>query len=406
MMGLLGLTTLMACSTDDRAESQPEEPGLPVELSASAQPYEDETLVLDGTRSWTPPTGYYLYDDLYDEGVNYESLTNKSIDVYLCPRDAEKPTTPQHARLRYSPSATSTAKWKLSIKDVKDPDKITTDYGYNYYAYGFIPRDVADNASIDKLSESSSYADGAVLTIEGLQSVAADASVIIGAKTGPNDENDGGLRRGEFGITLNSGTDGKTYIYLLFDHLCPALRVSMRVDNDYSSLRTIKLKRLYLQTANDDGPTTKKANVTVTLKSNDGTSDPIESIKYTAVGTEVSGGTLFSSSEGVALPNVDSGIYSVFVNHFIPYNVTKLILTSTYDVYDKNVTTEHPNGNLVRKNCEATNTFDLKKLVYPFDGIHREYRYNLSLLVTPTFLYMLSDPDLNNPKLELESLEP
>ena len=395
MIGLLGLTTLMACSTDDRDESQPEAPGLPVELSASALPYEDETLVLGSTRAWDPPTGFFLYDDLYDAGVNFERLTNKSIDVYLCPIDKDK--LPQHGSLRYSHNASSTAQWKLSLKDVKDPDKITTDYGYNYYVYGFMPRDAADNASIDKLSGSSSYADGAVLTIKGLQSVAADASIIIGANTGPDADHDGGLRRGDFKITLNSGTASKTYIYMLLDHLCPALYVSMKVNDDYDKLRTIKLKSLYLQTANDNGPTKKKHDVTVTLRSNLDGSNPIESIVFKPRDdTEESGGTMFSSSEGVPL---QVSTYSVFIGHFIPLDVTKLILTSTYDVYDKK-------GNLVRKDSKATNTLDLKKLVLGFSGVRPDYRYIIQLTVNPTYLYMLSDPDLDNPTLVPLPLEP
>ena len=403
MMGLLGLTTLMACSTDDRDESQPEEPGLPVELSASALPYEDETLVLGGTRSWTPPDGFLLYDDLYDAGVNFESLTNKSIDVYLCPIDKDK--LPQHGSLRYSHSASSTAQWKLSLKNKEvKPDDITDTFGTNYYVYGFMPRDAADDASITMRDGSSTYADGAVLTIKGLQSVAADASIIIGANTGPDADHDGGLRRGDFKITLNSGTASKTYIYMLLDHLCPALYVSMKVDGDYAKLRTIKLKRLYLQTVTDDGPTKKKHDVIVTLRSNLDGSNPIESIVFkTRDDTEESGGTMFSSSEGVTLPVL---AYSVFIGHFIPLDVTKLILTSTYDVYDKNVTTEHPDGNLVRKDCKATNTLDLKKLISPFEGVRRDYRYNILLTVNPTYLYMLSDPDLDNPTIELETREP
>ena len=399
MMGILGLTTLMACSTDDRDESQPEEPGLPIELSVSAPQYEDETVKLDGTRSWTPPDGFYLYDQLYETGVHFESLNNKSIDVFLCPTGGGDPL---HGSLRYS---SSTAKWKLSVKGVKDPEKITTTFGTNYYVYGFMPRDAADDAEIELFDPSdpdATYADGAKLTIKGLQSVTADASVIVGANTGTSDENDGGLRRGDFGIELKTGSD-KTYLYLLFDHLCPALRVSLRVDGEYGKLRTIKLKELYLQTATDDGPTKKKHDVTVVLNKNNDGSDPIQSIDYSPVGTEESGGTMYSSSEGLELPVLE---YSLFLSHFIPLDVTKLILTSTYDVYDKNVTTEHPDGNLIRKNCKATNTFDLKKLVDQFNHVHREYRYNIRLLVMPTFLYMLSEPDLDSPTLELESLEP
>jgi hypothetical protein len=36
------------------------------------------------TRAWTPPTGYYFYEALYDGSfANGYSLTNKSIDAFF-----------------------------------------------------------------------------------------------------------------------------------------------------------------------------------------------------------------------------------------------------------------------------------------------------------------------------------
>ena len=405
-MWLIGLVSLVSCSHDDYDGPLTEE-ALSIELSASALSYEEQTVMPGATRTWTPPASFYTYDALYDGAIHYESLTNKSIDVFLCPAAGSDSL---HGRLRYSPSTETSALWKLSIKDVK-PEDIPKG---NYYAYGFIPRDAADSALIAKLPESSSYADGAVLTIKGMQSVTADASVIIGAKDGfrvtsgedvtdydgsYTDDNSNGaydngsdtrtnrVRPGDFGFELKNSNN---YLFLLFDHLCSAMCINMRVDGDYNSLRTIKLKELYLQTATDDGPTTKKTDITVTLQANDDGSNPIQSIVFTPVPGEASGGTMYSSSEGLKLTTD----YSMFLSHFIPHGVTKLILTSTYDVYDKNVTEKHPNGNLIRKNCQATNTLDLKKLVTRFEEVRREYRYNIYLTVMPTYLYTLSEPDL------------
>lgn len=387
MMWLIGLVSLVSCSHDDYDGPLTEE-ALSIELSASALSYEEQTVMPGATRTWTPPASFYTYDALYDGAIHYESLTNKSIDVFLCPNPTGiHPTTEMlHGRLRYSPSTETTALWKLSVKDKKPEEIIAHNMG-DYYAYGFIPRDAADSALIAKLPESSSYADGAVLTIKGMQSVTADASVIIGAKDGTDADNDNGLRPGDFGFELKNSNN---YLFLLFDHLCSAMCINMRVDGDYNSLRTIKLKELYLQTATDDGPTTKKTDITVTLQANDDGSNPIQSIVFTPVPGEASGGTMYSSSEGLKLTTD----YSMFLSHFIPHGVTKLILTSTYDVYDKNVTEEHPNGNLIRKNCQATNTLDLKKLVTRFEEVRREYRYNIYLTVMPTYLYTLSEPDL------------
>ena len=81
----------------------------------------------------------------------------------------------------------------------------------------------------------------------------------------------------------------------------------------------------------------------------------------------------------------------------MPNGVSKLILTSTYDVYDTNITPEHPDGNLVRKDCSATNTLVLSDLFSEQTESKRGWRYKVDLTITPTYLYVMSDPDLDNP---------
>jgi hypothetical protein len=67
-----------------------------------------------------------------------------------------------------------------------------------------------------------------------------------------------------------------------------------------------------------------------------------------------------------------------------------------YDIYDTNVTTGHPYGNLVRENCTVTN-----KLRLP-SGMVRGKKKILTLTVNPTYLYSLSEPDLDNPKITIK----
>ena len=74
----------------------------------------------------------------------------------------------------------------------------------------------------------------------------------------------------------------------------------------------------------------------------------------------------------------------------MPEGITTFVLTSVYDVYDKN-------SNLIRKDCTAENTLKIKEL---FDGqtvTKRGNKYNVYMTILPTFLYMLSEPDLDNP---------
>jgi len=428
---LLVILGFSACSSDD---SQLQEQSLSVDVMLSAPAFTDAEASSDEgdktTRSWTPPTTptrYYLYDDLYtdDDGnwsdyANYVSqdmsLSNKTIDAFFTHTGEEGLNTepnPLHCRLKYIPGATpATSKWRLVLPNGIQEDAVKTG---SYYVYGFIPRDAADNALI---SPNPTYDKGAVLTIEGMQAVSTDVCVIIGAKEGFSENYDGNYTDTNDNETYDDGVDTRTnrltagdfkyalkagykslepkepypnYMYLLFDHLCSALKIKMRVYKDYDDVRTIKLKELRLKTATDEGTTKKKMNVVVTLaKTNDG-SNPIQSVTYIPTGTEECDGAVYQSEVGATLTTS----YSMFLCHFIPHGIKKIILTSTYDVYDKK-------DNLIRANCKATNTIDVTKIIYLLSSVRRGYKYTINLTVKPTYLYMLSEPDMDNPTMVVE----
>ena len=374
-----------------------------IEMSASlsAVRYHEAEQPQGSRRAWTAPEGYSLYDALYDASyVNYQSLVQSPIDVFFTHAGGGTTPNPLHARLRYSPSALdATVKWKLVLPNNVDKDAVA---GGDYYAYGFVPRDAADEAELGKLDGESpdSYADGAVLTIRGLKTVGYDASVIIGAKEGNDADHDNGLQAGDFSFKLKKGESATNYLYFLFDHLCSALIIKMRVNGEYHALRHIKLKKLMLETRKDDDPVKKTANVTVELKANGTGTNPIQEVTYTPTGEDGSAEYVFSSTEGHWLTTEYGG--TLLLTHFMPYEVTKLVVTSTYDVYDVNVTPEHPDGNLIRKDCTATNTIPLS-LIDRFDRAERGKKYTLNMTIKPTYLYVLSEPDLDSPTIEVKS---
>ena len=402
-MGLItSLMGLVACSSDESSEapitsSQQE---LSLAISASAMPYDDGVESRGTTRSWTAPEGYYLYNDLFSGSyANDVSLERSAIDVFLTHNDDTLNTpNPLHARLRYSPAPPpSTSKWKLVLPNTLEEDTVKTG---TYYVYGFIPKDAADSATIRKHPSYTHYEEGAELTIHGLKAVATDPCVIIGAKEGPDSLTDRGLKAGDFSFYLQRGTitvedkqvPKPNYLYLLFDHLYSALSISMRVQGDYYDLRRIKLKELYLKTKTTDGTTPEKTDVTIRLKRTPDKSNPIETITYTpSVDLTKSDSTVYRNSEGFPLLTT----YITFLGHFMPQSVSTLILTCVYDVYDTN-------GNLIRKNCKATNTMLLSELLSGQTVSKRGWKYAVNLTINPTYLYMLSDPDLDNPTVVVE----
>ena len=416
-----------ACSNDsnelvpDTPEQAEEEKGLAMDLSASApdfvnaaEPEEMARETLRGTseaitRSWTPPSGYFLYSEFNDvHGNTYQNfasndLTRKSINVFFTRATGDEPTPvapedptypryanyPYHGRLSHK---SSTEKWQLTIRKVKPELVLPGDY----YVYGFIPSAAADDATIAILSGETSYTAGAKLTIKGLRTAGYDACVTIGAKEGPDIDHDNGLVAGDFKFDLKTGESVKNYLYLLFDHLSSALSISIKVDGTYNTLRTIKLKQLALQTATETGLMAEKADVEVTLNHNDMGTNPITTLTYTPTGTSGTGTPVFQTDDGLTL----TPGYKSFLSHFLPISgVTKVVVTCTYDIYDKNVTAEHPDGNLIRKDSKATNTIRLADIIPYFPGVQRGWKYGINMTVVPTYLYMLSEPDLENPRM-------
>ena len=421
IIALMAAVLLAACSDDsnelvpDTPEQAEEEKGLAMDLSASApdfvnaaEPEEMARETLRGTseaitRSWTPPSGYFLYSEFNDDhGNTYQNfasndLTRKSINVFFTRATGDEPTPvapedptypryanyPYHGRLSYK---SSTEKWQLSIRKVKPELVLAGDY----YVYGFTPSAAADDAVIERLPEpDGDFKNGAKLTIKGLRTAGYDACVIIGAKEGPDIDHDNGLVAGDFKFDLKTGESVKNYLYLLFDHLGSALSISIKVDGTYNTLRTIKLKQLSLQTATETGLMAEKADVEVTLNHNDMGTNPITTLTYTPTGTSGTGTPVFQTDDGLTLTTG----YKSFLSHFLPISgVTKVVINCTYDIYDKK-------GNLIRQDSKATNTIRLADIIPYFPGVQRGWKYGINMTVVPTYLYMLSEPDLEDPRM-------
>ena len=80
--------------------------------------------------------------------------------------------------------------------------------------------------------------------------------------------------------------------------------------------------------------------------------------------------------------------YLQFLACTVPLSAnTQFVMSATYNVYDRK-------GNLIRKACTAENVLNL-----PTGGLARGQKYTFNLTVNPTYLYVLSDPDLDNPTI-------
>ena len=247
-----------------------------------------------------------------------------------------------------------------------------TEEGQVYYLYGYMPTLAAPSSAIEPIS--GDYANGAVLTINGLEPIGQqDVCFVTGVKGGDDVTRESDINEWNYQY---EGRKEDNHVNFLLDHLYAAVNLNFTVSETYDRLRTIKLKEVRLQS-----PATTKTNAQITLAAN-----TAPAIVYTTNATAATASPLMSSDSGEALTTATP----VTVGCYVLPSLTGLTLACTYDVYDKS-------GNLLRQDCTAEN--NLFNRVSMTSGT----RTTLNLLVGPTYLYMLSDEDLNNPLLEVRS---
>ena len=244
----------------------------------------------------------------------------------------------------------------------------SVDKNKNYAVYGYLPKAAGMSSSLTK-----SAPDAATLTLTGMKPVTTDdICIITGVK-----ESETGLKEGGFSWRQAIASDDY-YIYMLLNHLYASVRFSMKVYTEYAQLRTIKLKRMTLSTGKES------VKATISLTHNTTGATPITNVAYEATGSS-SEAAIFSDDEGMALSSTTPTVINAC---FAPTLSGNLTLVCSYDVYDRK-------GYLIRQNCTATNQI-------PNLEASRGQRVQLNLTVNPTYLYVLSDPDLDNPTIKVE----
>lgn len=325
------------------------------------------------TRAWSPPGGYSLFDE-----------ADKSIGIAF---------TQDGVEAKMGNFFKSSGKWRTNLEEIE---------AETYYLYGYVPSSPGVTFTItDRDGANASYSGGAKVTLKNVPAVmTSDLCVVIGAKDGTDAETVTGLRSGDFSYSakaIDSKDGAGNYVFLLFDHLYAALQVKMKVHADYDALRTIKLKSLRMKTLAGETPSNTKTDIVVDLKATDGSNpkeSPIQSITYTPSGNTITEPLEFWSSRNGEMLTTE---LKSFTGYFMPQDITTLILTSVYDVYDKN-----GDGNLIRQGCMATNTMELSELFTGQKTTRRGCRYTINMTIRPTYLYMLSEPDLNDPTVTIE----
>ncbi len=343
---LIATTMLLSACSSDNPEAQTvttvnEPVGKEVQLMSYASPFTDQEL-----SHRAAPAGFTAYTP--------DKNTNMGIYMLL----SENWASPKLERITYY---TSTGKWNAYFEVEKNK---------TFTVYGYMPKTGEMNSTLTSITDN-----GATLNITGIKPVTTDDICII---TGVEDT-DSGLKEGQFSWSTPM-EEVETYkISLLMDHLYAAAQFRLKIDAEYAKLRTIKLKKMELSTNKES------VNAAIELTHNDTGASPISSITYTLSGSS-STSDIYKNDEGTALPTTTAIPLSVNA-YFAPGLSDNLTLVSTYDVYDRK-------GNLIRQNSTATNKLpDLSAV--------RGQRVLLNMTVNPTYLYVLSEPDLDSPTIKI-----
>lgn len=426
LMRLIGLIGLIGSCTSE-VQGPAEEQRTLVQLRSYVATYEDyESLtpspspVGEGSSSFTRTDP----DPAWLPSTDFEvDESHKAIGCYF----TTAPSTPgDKLRIWFNDNNTvdtSDDKWYILGSEIK---------AGTFYMYGYMPNNAA-TASISLNDDpDNTYDKGAVLTLNDLGSIMTkDVCVLVGAKNGTTAHSDTGLKIGQFLCDMKSGgTGNQNYMYLFFEHIYARLDFRFRLDEDYAKLRTIKLKHVeltayqcLLPNYSDAEKMKKTGSIAVHLKANDSNTSPIDNdIRFVPDGSadlmepvilydceergETDGQTL-PSDKYTSGPQTGQYRYTTETG-YVPYfnfdnPATKVLYTlrTTYDVYDNNPSPGHPEGNLIRKNCVAENAIKPRAL-FNTEQLDCGKRYEIKLTVNPTYLYVLSEPDLDNPSVVLE----
>lgn len=392
------------CQSDPDEVPVDNRPRTTMELMTYSSPFLDiAPWVTRADPEYHFPTGYQT-NHLPDGYISYEilhphaSMDDSTIGVFMTPDD-----TDPSGNFIYQGMEGGSSVWKSNI--IVEENK-------QYYIYGFMPRSGAENATISPLptadtnGEDQGYANGAVITLENYDALTtADVSVIVGLRWATNHEKINGIDPatgsdvplGNFSYVGQK--EGENRLFVLLKHIYAGLHFATKLDPTYAQLRTIRITKVEL-TAKNIRP---KINLKITLTANTAGTDPVTSVDYPATSPDVSAKTitLYEKAAGDLGIKVPVDDYYDFLGCLVPASTNSFVLKTTYDVYDNNITPEHPNGNLTRKDCVAVNDIN-PNIVEHFPNLQAGELFTINLLIKPTFLYVMSEPDLDNPTITIQ----
>ena len=259
-----------------------------------------------------------------------------------------------------------------------------------YFFYGYMPNVSASSVNVTSTNT------GATITLSGLNAAMPDdISVIEGVKSYQTGSSLPDMSDGIGTFDYTAGDDSPDNFYVLASHIYAGLEINMKLDATYANLRKIKLRSISLTPYVKESETykvAKKINATITItRGGVPESDPKTAVSVdfkTSSETTTSSPAVLHGVEGEELTTNDKPFLACLCPHLS--TDTKYVMETHYDVYDKE-------DNLIRENQSAQNTLTT------LPQLTRGTKHTVNITVNPTYLYVLSDPDLDNPTFKISS---
>ena len=242
----------------------------------------------------------------------------------------------------------------------------------SFRLYGFMPDDPSLTASLQNVT-----AVDAQIKLENVNPLTTkDYCVVTGVRQVETASDHTSAMRGMFSFDYYSYR--QNYINLFLDHLMSRLVFNMKISPTYDAVRTIKVKKMTLKLAD-----ISSMRVTVTFSDNHG----ISAISYLPTGAAAN--SCIIENEEKTLTTSPAAICT---GYMVPDNVfiNKLELETEFEVYNKK-------GNKIAERTAVN------KLTEPLAELQRGEERTLLLTIDPSYLYVLSDPDLDNPTITIDN---
>ena len=366
---------LSACSSDSTSDVSPVDKTQDrvLSLSAGVQEFlqDHESSSAPGiTRAITYPDATW---SAYSPGVSEKLL------LFIAKQKEDPASSDILSRLLMFSSNSNDWQTNITIVDAKS----------SYSIYGFLPVN-NESVSLSLVSPSTNYKNGGQLTIAGLTPLTdTDPCVIVGVSDNQAAKNsDVTLQWGKFDFKFKEGEGDVTdYMSILLDHLFSQYSFKIKMDEDYAKLRKIRITKMTVEPIDDQGNALSSIDVTIPLVANSNNSNPLGTLTY----SRHTGGT--------------SAVKTLYESNSNPLELTSSVqdLASCQAAADQRlfrITTSYQvlnrQGQLIRTEENVSNKINLS-ITSTTPGT----KHTVTITVNPTYLYVLSDPDLDNPKFEI-----